>query len=73
MATRKQWLWHVFLTVRLRRLRAHAVDECERGGRFIYFWSQHEDALIKDLVSPELHADSINTGKRAQTRETLQE
>ena len=32
------------------------VDECERDGRFIYFWSQHEDALIKDLVSPELHA-----------------
>lgn len=32
------------------------VDECERGGRFIYFWSQHEGALIKDLVSPELHA-----------------
>ena len=32
------------------------VDECERDGRFIYFWSQHEDVLIKDLVSPELYA-----------------
>ena len=32
------------------------VDECERDGRFIYFWSQHEEALIKGLVSPELHA-----------------
>ena len=46
------------------------VDECKREGRFIYYWSQHEDALIKDLVSPELHAQfsqySVNALKLAR-------
>ena len=64
MATRKQRLWHVshldfndFVHV--------LVDECERDGRFIYFWSQHEEALIKGLLVQNFTLDSINT---AQTR-----
>ena len=47
------------------------VDECERDGRFIYFWSQHEEALIKGLVSPELHAqfDKYSANARSNSRD----